>query len=94
MGSREEELNYKIKVMKAYRKGKDIESSYKHDNEGFEYTEFPVWDWDDFDYRIKKKKPIELTIRIDEEGVLTISDTNMEDSKRLRKPLKFIEVTK
>lgn len=93
MNSRED-LDYKIKIMKAYRKGKDIESSYKHDNEGFEYVEFPIWDWDDFDYRIKKKKPIELTIRIDEEGVLTISDTNMEDSKRLRKPLKFIEVTK
>ena len=41
-----------IEVMKAYDKGKEIESYYEGH---WVNTPKPVWDWDTFDYRVKQE---------------------------------------
>ena len=46
-----------IEVMQAYERGEQIEVNYFHHN-GDYWTSCgtPVWDWDNFDYRVKPKK--------------------------------------
>jgi len=52
-----------IAVMTAYNEGKQIELRSLDDEEDiWGYIEDPVWDWRDYDYRIKPEKP-KLTYR-------------------------------
>lgn len=86
---------YQIKVLKGYIKGKKIKARFKNPI-GCEWTNAttPCWDWGTYEYKIEEEPPtpLELTISINDDGILNISNTNIENSKRLRKPRKFIEV--
>ena len=48
-------LKEKIKVMEHYENGGEVECVEKGNN-NWEIVTKPLWNWDDFDYRIKKQK--------------------------------------
>ena len=46
-----------IDVMQAYERGEKIEVHYLYDNKDYFIScGTPVWDWNNFDYRVKPKK--------------------------------------
>ena len=46
-----------IEVMQAYERGEQIEVHYFHVSEDYWITcGTPIWDWNNFDYRVKPKK--------------------------------------
>lgn len=47
-----------VEVMEAYTKGAQIEYCRKNDFNGIYHIAFnPLWDWDNYDYRINKYRP-------------------------------------
>ena len=47
----------KIEVMQAYDRGEQIEVHYLYDHKDYWIScSTPVWDWNNFDYRVKPKK--------------------------------------
>lgn len=53
-----------IEVMTAYKEGKQIQRRECGFNAWYDISE-PLWNWDDFDYRIKaeEEKPVRMTNR-------------------------------
>ena len=48
----------KIKVMQAYTRGEEIERrSANCEEDEWAFAGLPVWNWDNFEYRIKPKEP-------------------------------------
>jgi len=47
-----------IKVMQAYEDGKEVQALYNHHNEKWYDSKKPIWNWVDYDYRIKEEKPV------------------------------------
>lgn len=46
-----------IEVMQAYERGEIIEVNYLYDHKDYWIAcETPIWDWNNFDYRVKPKK--------------------------------------
>ena len=45
-----------IKVMQHYENGGEIENKRKHSDNSSWILAYPVWDWMNFDYRIKEQK--------------------------------------
>ncbi len=56
------DLKAKISVMQAALDGKEIEFKPKRITEGWQYVN-PIWNWDEFDYRIKVE-PMEFWINV------------------------------
>ena len=50
-------IKEKIEVMQAYERGEQIEVNYLYVNKDYWIAcGTPVWDWNNFDYRVKPKK--------------------------------------
>lgn len=51
-----EKIDYQLKVMKAHKEGKKIECIDTRDPEdNWKETVDPIWNWGDFDYRVKEE---------------------------------------
>jgi len=57
------DLEAKIKVMRAFLEGKEVEVSLSDDDSRWTALESPSWDWVAFDYRIKPK-PMEFFVDV------------------------------
>ena len=86
------ELKEMIKVMQHYADGGEVEV-YK--NGRWTIAVNPIWDWDNFEYRIKEPKQkvtIEKWLCSDKQGSLVVIETtNIEEYTYITKKLKLIE---
>ena len=89
-------INEMIEVMEHYKNGGEVECVEKGNN-NWEILDAPVWNWDDFDYRIvpsKQKVTIEKWL-IEENDIKFVVETSDIDpwlkSFPTAKKLKLIE---
>ena len=81
------ELKEMIKVMQHYDDGCEIECVEKG-NDNWEIVTKPLWNFDDFEYRIKEPKQkvtIEKWLVKDTDGVYRIIETSMADKLYFKK---------
>ena len=81
------ELKEMIKVMTHYLNGGEIECVEKG-NDNWEIATKPLWNFDDFEYRIKEPKQkvtIEKWLVKDTDGVYRIIETSMADKLYFKK---------
>ena len=88
------DLKEQIEIMTHYLNGGEIECVEKG-NDNWEIATKPLWNWDDFDYRIKDEKQ-KLTIKkwlcADKQGgLVVIETTNIEEYTYITKKIKLIE---
>ena len=80
-----------IKVMQHYADGGEVEV-YK--NGRWTIAVNPIWDWDNFEYRIKEPKQkvtIEKWLCQDKQGTFLIIETSSVNHYKLYKKIKLIE---
>ena len=86
------ELKEMIKVMQHYENFGDIEI-YKNDRWTIEVN--PIWNWDDYKYRIKEPKQkvtIEKWLCLDKQGKFVIIEaSDIEEYTYITKKVKLIE---
>ena len=93
-----EQTKAAIEVMQAYVDGKTVEVSNSNVNNWMEVagTISPVWNWDEFRYRIK---PEPRTIWVNEYGGSDVAHKTEEDAwdgarpQAVRTAVKYVEVT-
>ena len=81
------ELKEMIKVMTHYLNGGEVECVEKG-NDNWEIVTKPLWNFDDFEYRIKEPKQkvtIEKWLVKDTDGVYRIIETSMADKLYFKK---------
>ena len=88
------DLKEQIEIMTHYLNGGEVECVEKG-NKNWEIVTKPLWNWDDFEYRIKEPKQkvtIEKWLCRDNDGydVLIFETSNVDKHRRLAK-IKFIE---
>ena len=87
-------LKEMIKVMTHYLNGGEIECVEKG-NDNWEIVTKPLWNFDEFDYRIKEPKQkvtIEKWLCSDKQGgLVVIETTNIEEYTYITKKIKLIE---
>ena len=88
------DLKEQIEIMTHYLNGGEIECVEKG-NDNWEIVTKPLWNWDDFEYRIKDQKQkvtIEKWLCRDKQGgLVVIETTNIEEYTYITKKLKLIE---
>ena len=88
------ELKEMIKVMQHFEDGGVVECVEKG-NDNWEIVTKPLWNFDDFEYRIKEQKQkvtIEKWLCSDNQGgLVVIETTNIEEYRYITKKLKLIE---
>ena len=88
------ELKEMIKVMQHYEDGCEIECVEKG-NDNWEIVTKPLWNFDDFEYRIKEQKQkviIEKWLCSDNQGgLVVIETTNIEEYTYITKKVKLLE---
>ena len=87
------ELEEMIKVMEWSDGGGTVECADR-DCSNWETVNIPLWNWDDFDYRIahsKQKVTIEKWLCRDRQGGFVIIETSNVDKHKLHEKVKFIE---
>ena len=88
------DLKEQIEIMTHYLNGGEIECVEKG-NDNWEIVTKPLWNFDDFEYRIKepkKKVTIEKWLCSDKQGgLVVIETTNIEEYTYITKKLKLIE---
>lgn len=73
----------KIKVMQAFCDGKEIQCLNKYESDDtYDTTDYPVWNWDKFDYRVKPTPNLRLWT-IDEVPLDAWYRSNDEDGSEL-----------
>ena len=86
------ELKEMIKVMQHYENGGEVEFKQKKEDDTKWRLACPNWNWDSFDYRIKKPKvTIEKWLCKDKQGDYLIRETSNIDSYLTIKKIKLIE---
>ena len=86
------ELKEMIKVMQHYADGGEVECVEKG-NDNWEIVTKPLWNWDDFEYRIKEQKQkvtIEKWLCQNNQGDFIVFDTTNIDEYYYKK-VKLIE---
>ena len=88
------DLKEQIEIMTHYLNGGEVECVEKG-NDNWEIVTNPLWNWDDFEYRIKEPKQkviIEKWLCSDNQGgLVVIETTNIEEYRYITKKLKLIE---
>ena len=88
------DLKEQIEIMTHYLNGGEIECVEKG-NDNWEIVTKPLWNFDDFEYRIKEPKQkvtIEKWLCSDKQGgIVVIETTNIEEYTYITKKLKLIE---
>ena len=87
------ELKEMIKVMQHYDNGGEVEYSNRESNI-WSRASTPVWDWTEFDYRIKEQKQkvtIEKWLCKDRRDDYIVVETSIIEKYVLYKKLKLIE---
>ena len=88
------DLKEQIEIMTHYLNGGEIECVEKG-NDNWEIVTKPLWNFDDFEYRIKEPKQkvtIEKWLCSDKQGgLVVIETTNIEEYTYITKKLKLIE---
>ena len=88
------DLKEQIEIMTHYLNGGEAECVEKG-NDNWEIVTNPLWNWDDFEYRIKEPKQkitIEKWLCSDNQGgLVVIETTNIEEYRYITKKLKLIE---
>ena len=89
------ELKEQIEIMTHYLNGGEIKFKRKDINiTTWTDAEFPNWNWNDFDYRIKEQKQkvtIEKWLCSDKQGDFVIIETSNIDNYTLYEKVKLIE---
>ena len=89
------ELKEMIKVMQHYADGGEVEYTIKEDeHNSWIRCPNPLWDWFEFDYRIKEPKQkvtIEKWLCRDSDGDVVIFETSNVDKNRELEKVKFLE---
>ena len=81
------DLKEQIEIMTHYLNGGEVECVEKG-NDNWEIVTKPLWNFDDFEYRIKEPKPkvtIEKWLVKDTDGVYRIIETSMADKLYFKK---------
>ena len=88
------DLKEQIEIMTHYLNGGEVEYVEKG-NDNWEIVTKPLWNWNDFDYRIKEERQkvtIEKWLCSDKQGgLVVIETTNIEEYTYITKKLKLIE---
>ena len=88
------DLKEQIEIMTHYLNGGEVECVEKG-NDNWEIVTKPLWNFDDFEYRIKEPKQkvtIEKWLCSDKQGgLVVIETTNIEEYTYITKKLKLIE---
>ena len=88
------DLKEQIEIMTHYLNGGEVECVEKG-NDNWEIVTKPLWNWDDFEYRIKKPKQkvtIEKWLCSDKQGSLVVIETtNIEEYRYITEKLKLID---
>ena len=88
------DLKEQIEIMTHYLNGGEIECVEKG-NDNWEIVTKPLWNFDDFEYRIKEPKEkvtIEKWLCSDKQGgLVVIETTNIEEYTYITKKVKLIE---
>ena len=88
------DLKEQIEIMTHYLNGGEIECVEKG-NDNWEIVIKPLWNFDEFDYRIKEPKEkvtIEKWLCSDKQGgLVVIETTNIEEYTYITKKVKLIE---
>ena len=88
------DLKEQIEIMTHYLNGGEVECVEKG-NDNWEIVTKPLWNFDDFEYRIKEPKQkvtIEKWLCSDKQGgIVVIETTNIEEYIYITKKLKLIE---
>ena len=88
------DLKEQIEIMTHYLNGGEIECVEKG-NDNWEIVTKPLWNFDDFEYRIKPEKQkvtIEKWLCSDKQGgLVVIETTNIEEYTYITKKVKLIE---
>ena len=87
------DLKEQIEIMTHYLNGGEIECVEKG-NDNWEIVTKPLWNFDDFDYRIKEPKQkvtIEKWLFRDKQGDFLVIETSNIDNYTLYEKLKLIE---
>ena len=88
------DLKEQIEIMTHYLNGGEIECVEKG-NDNWEIVTKPLWNFDDFEYRIKEQKEkvtIEKWLCTDKQGdFIVIETTNIEEYTYITKKIKLIE---
>ena len=89
------DLKEQIEIMTHYLNGGKIKFKRKDINiTTWTDAEFPNWNWNDFDYRIKEPKEkvtIEKWLCLDNQGDYEIIESSNVNKYRLHDKVKFIE---
>ena len=81
------DLKEQIEIMTHYLNGGEAECVEKG-NDNWEIVTNPLWNWDDFEYRVKEQKQkvnIEKWLVKDTDGVYRIIETSMADKLYFKK---------
>ena len=84
-------LKEKIEVMQAALDGEEIEV-YSARGDDWVKTNVPVWNWDNYDYRIKPKH-LEFWVNVHSSGSLIACADKVEADKYNGRTIKVREVT-
>ena len=88
------DLKEQIEIMTHYLNGGEVECVEKG-NDNWEIVTKPLWNFDDFEYRIKEPKEkvtIEKWLCSDKQGgLVVIETTNIEEYTYITKKVKLIE---
>ena len=89
------DLKEQIEIMTHYLNGGEVECVEKL-NDNWEIVTKPLWNFDDFEYRIKEEPKEKVTIEKwlcsdNQGGLVVIETTNIEEYRYITKKLKLIE---
>ena len=89
------DLKEQIEIMTHYLNGGEVECVEKGNN-NWEIVTKPLWNFDDFEYRIKEEPKEKVTIEKwlcsdNQGGLVVIETTNIEEYRYITKKLKLIE---
>ena len=88
------ELKEMIKVMQHYKDGSTVELA-ERGNDDWEIIDFPLWNWADYNYRIKEPKQkvtIEKWLCKDKQGEYAVIDSSNVDKYTPYKKVKLMEI--